>query len=104
MEKLAKVANIEPTLVRVPRDVIAQARAGDAMDEPYISANITTCRPSRRISGRSRRVFKMKLTPFEVGLKEMYKWYPRNHKSRTASFEFDEKLLALAKTGSPASV
>ena len=34
VEKLAKAANVEPTLVRVPRDVIAQA-GGNAMDEPY---------------------------------------------------------------------
>ena len=34
VEKLAKAANVEPTLVRVPRDVIAQA-GGNAMEEPY---------------------------------------------------------------------
>jgi len=49
-------------------------------------------------------MLKMKLTPFEVGLKETYRWYMRNHKPRTSGFEFDDKLLALAKTGSPASV
>ena len=50
------------------------------------------------------RVLKMKLTPFEVGLKETYKWYVRNHKPRTAGFEFDDKVLAFAKTGSALSV
>jgi hypothetical protein len=49
-------------------------------------------------------VLKMKLTPFEAGLKDTYKWYTRNHKPRTSGFEFDDKLLAMAKTGSPASV
>ena len=34
VERLAKAANVEPTLVRVPRDVIQQA-GGNAMDEPY---------------------------------------------------------------------
>src|SRR4051812_48917940 len=34
IEKLAKVANIEPTLVRIPRDVIAHA-GGNAMEEPF---------------------------------------------------------------------
>jgi hypothetical protein len=46
----------------------------------------------------------MKLTPCEVGLKDTYKWYLRNHKPRTAGFEFDDKVLALAKTGSAMSV
>ena len=103
VEKLGKVANIEPTLVRVPRDVIAQA-GGNAMDEPYYFGEYYDLPPITENIGKVTRVFKMKLTPFEVGLKEMYKWYLRNHKPRTASFEFDEKLLALAKTGSPASV
>ena len=49
-------------------------------------------------------MLKMKLTPFETGLKETYKWYTRNHKSRTAGFDFDDKVLVLAKAGSPASV
>ncbi len=46
----------------------------------------------------------MKLTPFDAGLKETYRWYTRNHKARTGGFDFDDKVLALAKTGSPASV
>ena len=54
--------------------------------------------------GKDTRVLKMKLTPFETGLKETYKWYLKNHKPRTAGFEFDDKVLAMAKTGSPLSV
>jgi dTDP-D-glucose 4,6-dehydratase len=54
--------------------------------------------------GKVTRVLKMKLTPFEAGLKETYKWYVRNHKPRTAGFEFDDKVLALAKAGSALSV
>jgi hypothetical protein len=38
------------------------------------------------------------MTPFEAGLKDTYKWYTRNHKPRTAGFEFDDKLLALVKS------
>ena len=58
----------------------------------------------REAIGKVTRVLKMKLTPFEVGLKETFKWYVRNHKPRTAGFEFDDKVLALAKAGSPLSV
>ena len=34
--------------------------------------------------GKVTRMLKMKLTPFDVGLKETYRWYARNHKPRTA--------------------
>jgi dTDP-D-glucose 4,6-dehydratase len=46
----------------------------------------------------------MKMTPFDAGLKETYRWYVRNHKPRSAGFEFDDRLMGMARTGSPASV
>jgi len=103
VEKMAKVAGVEPTLVRVPRDVIAQA-GGNAMDEPYYFGEYLDVPPITENIGKVTRVLKMKLTPFEAGLKDTYKWYSRNHKPRTAGFDFDDKVLALAKSGSPASV
>jgi dTDP-D-glucose 4,6-dehydratase len=51
--------------------------------------------------GNVTRMLQTKLTPFETGLKETYRWYVRNHKPRATGFEFDDKLLALAKTSSP---
>jgi nucleoside-diphosphate-sugar epimerase len=103
VEKLAKAANADPTLVRVPRDTIAQ-NGGSVMDEPFYFGEYFDVPPITENIGKVTRVLKMKLTPFEVGLKETYRWYTRNHKSRTAGFEFDDKLLAVAKTVSPASV
>lgn len=103
VEKLARVANVEPTLVRVPRDLIQQA-GGSAMEEPYYFGEYFDLPPITMNIGKVTRVLKMKLTPFETGLKDTYKWYTRNHKPRTAGFEFDDKVLALVKTGSPASV
>lgn len=103
MEKLAKVANVEPVLVRIPRDIIAQA-GGNAMEEPYYFGEYFDLPPITENIGKVTRVLKMKLTPFDAGLKETYKWYLRNHKPRTAGFEFDDKVLALAKAGSTANV
>ncbi len=103
VEKMAKAANAEPTLVRVPRDTIAQ-NGGNAMEEPYYFGEYFDVPPITENIGKVTRILKMKLTPFEVGLKETYRWYTRNHKPRTAGFEFDDKLLAVAKTVSPASV
>ncbi|HEV2444505.1 MAG TPA: NAD-dependent epimerase/dehydratase family protein, partial [Candidatus Sulfopaludibacter sp.] len=103
VEKLAKAANVEPTLVRIPRDVIQQ-NGGNVMEEPYYFGEYFDLPPITMNIGKVTRVLKMKLTPFEVGLKDTYRWYTRNHKARTAGFEFDDKLLAVAKAGSPASV
>jgi nucleoside-diphosphate-sugar epimerase len=103
VERLAKVAGVEPVLVRVPRDVIQQA-GGNAMDEPYYFGEYLDVPPITENIGKVTRVLKMKLTPFDIALKETYRWYTRNHRSRTAGFDFDDKVLALAKAGSPASV
>jgi nucleoside-diphosphate-sugar epimerase len=103
LERLAKVAGADPTLVRIPRDVIAQA-GGNAMEEPFYFGEYLDIPPITENMGKVTRMLKVKMTPFEAGLKETYRWYQRNHKPRTSTFEFDDKLLALAKTGSPASV
>jgi len=103
VEKLARAANLEATLVRVPRDIIAQA-GGNAMEEPFYFGEYYDLQPITENIGKVTRVLKMKLTPFDVALKETYRWYTRNHKPRTAGFEFDDKILAMANAGSPASV
>jgi nucleoside-diphosphate-sugar epimerase len=103
VEKLAKVSNTEATLARIPRDVIAQA-GGNAMDEPYYFGEYLDVPPITENIGKVTRMLKMKLTPFETGLKETYRWYTRNHKPRTPGFEFDDKLLAMSRTGSAAIV
>jgi len=103
VERLAKAANLEATLVRVPRDIIAQA-GGNAMEEPYYFGEYFDLPPITEYIGKVTRVLKMKLTPFDIGLKETYRWYTRNHKPRTAGFEFDDKVLVMAKAGSTANV
>jgi nucleoside-diphosphate-sugar epimerase len=103
VERLARTANIEAALVRTPRDVIAQA-GGNAMEEPYYFGEYFDLPPITENIGKVTRLLKIKLTPFEQGLKETYRWYTRNHKPRTAGFEFDDKLLSSSRAGSPASV
>jgi 2'-hydroxyisoflavone reductase len=103
VERLAKTANADPILVRMPRDYIQQA-GGNPMDEPYYFGEYLDVPPITMNIGKVSRMLKMKLTPFETGLKETYRWYTRNHRARTAGFEFDDKLLAMAKTVTPAGV
>lgn len=103
VERLAKTANVEPMLARTPRDFIQQA-GGNPMEEPYYFGEYLDLPPITMNIGKVTRMLKMKLTPFETGLKETYRWYLRNHKPRTAGFEFDDKLLAMGKTVTPAGV
>jgi nucleoside-diphosphate-sugar epimerase len=103
VEKLGKIANVEANIVRVPRDIINQA-GGSVLTEPFYFGEYYDLPPITENIGKVTRVLKMKLTPFEAGLKETFKWYTRNHKPRTAGFDFDDKVLALARAGSPASV
>jgi nucleoside-diphosphate-sugar epimerase len=103
VEKLARAANVEPTLARVSRDSIQQL-GGNAMEEPFYFGEYFDLPPITENIGKVTRLLKVPMTPFETGLKETYRWYTRNHKPRTAGFEFDDKLLAMAKSGSPASV
>ncbi len=103
VERLAKTANVDPVMVRVPRDIIAGA-GGNAMDEPYYFGEYLDVPPITENMGKAQRVLKMKLTPFDAGLKETYRWYVRNHKPRTAGFEFDDRVMAMVRTSSPASV
>jgi len=77
---------------------------GSVFTEPFYFGEYYDLPPITENIGKVTRVLKMKLTPFEVGLKETYRWYVRNHKPRTAGFEFDDKVLAFAKTGSALSV
>ena len=74
------------------------------MTEPFYFGEYFDLPPITENIGKVTRLLKMKLTPFDVGLKETYRWYVRNHKPRTAGFDFDEKILSMVKSGSPASV
>jgi 2'-hydroxyisoflavone reductase len=103
VEKLARAANVEATLVRIPRDIIAQA-GGNPMEEPLYFGEYYDLPPITENIGKVTRILKVKMTPFEMGLKETYKWYTRNHKPRTAGFEFDDRLMGMTRAGSPASV
>jgi 2'-hydroxyisoflavone reductase len=103
VEKLAKAAGVEPSIVRVPRDAILQA-GGSAMEEPYYFGQYFDMPPITTYIGKVARLLKLRSTPFEVGLKETYRWYLRNHKPRAIDFSFEDRLLSSARTSSPAGV
>jgi 2'-hydroxyisoflavone reductase len=102
VERLAATVNVEANLIRVPRDFIQQA-GGGVMEEPFYFGEYLDVPPITENIGKVNRLLKLKPTPFEVGLKETYRWYVRNHKM-SASFGFEDKLLAMARTNSAAHV
>jgi hypothetical protein len=83
---------------------VIQQAGGNPMEEPFYFGEYFDVPPITMNIGKVTRLLKMKLTPFDVGLKETYRWYVRNHKPRTAGFEFDERLLGMVKANSPAAV
>jgi 2'-hydroxyisoflavone reductase len=103
VERLASVAGVEPALARIPRDAI-QAAGGNAMTEPFYFGEYLDLPPITEYMGKTPRVLKVPVTPFEVGLKETYRWYSRNHRARSSGFEFDDRLLGLTRANSTAHV
>jgi len=72
VEKLAKVANVEPTLVaRAARRHRASRR--NVFNDPLYFGEYYDLPPITENIGKVTRVLKMKLTPFEAGLKETYR-------------------------------
>ena len=51
VREMAKAAEVEPTLVRVPRDVINEA-GGSVFAEPYYFGSISICRRSPKTSAK----------------------------------------------------
>jgi 2'-hydroxyisoflavone reductase len=103
VERFAKVAGVEPTLVRVPRDVIAQ-NGGGVFEPPFYFGEYFDVAPITENMGKTARILKVKPTPFEAGLKETYRWYTRNYKAAAQDFTLEDRLIATARAGSPASV
>ena len=102
VEKLAKAANVDPALVRMPRDIIAQA-GGNAMAEPFYFGEYFDVPPITEYIGKVTRLLKIDADAVRGRAEGDLPLVPRNHKPRTAGFEFDDKLLGMARTGSPAS-
>ena len=101
VEKFARVAGVEPTLVRVPRDVIA-ANGGSVFEPPYYFGEYFDLPPITENMGKTTRILKVKPTPFETGLKETYKWYARNYKGPAPDYTFEDKLMSAARVSVPA--
>ena len=60
------------------------------------SAFTSTCILITEVIGKVTRVLKIRLTSFDAGLKETYKWYLRHHRNGHMKVDFEDRLIAMA--------
>jgi 2'-hydroxyisoflavone reductase len=94
--EFAKAVGKSPSIVRVPRDLIAR-NGGNAYGEPMYFGQYYDVAPITEAVGRVKRVLNVALTPFAVGLKETLRWYLKHAEERKPDFSFEDKLMRLAR-------
>jgi nucleoside-diphosphate-sugar epimerase len=95
LRAVGRAAGVDPVVVRVPREVIAQV-GGNPMGEPAYFGVYYDVPPITENVTKIARVLGIRPTSFERGLKDTYRWYLRQPK-RTLDFTFEDRLLATAE-------
>jgi 2'-hydroxyisoflavone reductase len=91
----ARAAGKTPEIVRIARDRILEA-GGNPMGEPAYFGIYFDLHPITEVIGKVTRILKIRLTSFDAGLKETYKWYLRHHRNGHMNVDFEDKLIAMA--------
>jgi nucleoside-diphosphate-sugar epimerase len=94
VRELARAASKKPDLVRVPRERIAAA-GGNPMGDPMYFGEYLDLAPITENVSKLQRVLGARLTNFETGLRETYRWYLRQPR-RKCDFDFEDRLIASA--------
>jgi nucleoside-diphosphate-sugar epimerase len=87
-----KPANV----VRIPRERLLRA-GGHPMGPKLYFGMYYDMPPITQITNKSQRILKLKATPFDVGLKETYRWYLRNNSFPKPDYTFEDEMLAKAE-------
>jgi 2'-hydroxyisoflavone reductase len=101
IQAMAATAGKKPNIVRVPRERIAEA-GGDPMGQPAYFGVYLDVPPITEVVVKAKRILGFQPTPFEVGLKETYRWYLRNGKKSKIDYSFEDRLIEMA-TVAPAA-
>ncbi|MEP7364244.1 MAG: NAD-dependent epimerase/dehydratase family protein [Acidobacteriota bacterium] len=96
---MAKIAEVEPLLVRVPRKRIQTAGA-NPFSEPYYFGQYFDLPPITENTSKAHRRLGFTPTPIEQGFAETYRWYLRHHKPQAAGFELEDTLMGKEKKNS----
>ena len=94
VEALARVANLEPTFVGVPRKQIREA-GGQIIGRNLYLGEYLDLPPHTEVVEKAPRLLGVTPTPLETALSAGYAWYLTQPR-RTADYEFEDRVLALA--------
>ncbi len=94
--EFAKAVGKQPSIVRVPRELIVR-NGGNAYSEPMYFGQYYDVPPITEAVGRVKRVLNVALTPFAAGLKETLRWYMKHAAERKPDFGFEDRLIRLAR-------
>jgi 2'-hydroxyisoflavone reductase len=95
VRSFARAAGKTPEIVRISRDKILEA-GGNPMGDPAYFGVYFDLHPITEVIGKVTRVLKIRLTSFDTGLKETYRWYLRHHRNGHMKVDFEDKLIAMA--------
>jgi nucleoside-diphosphate-sugar epimerase len=95
VQAVVAAAGKKPNIVRVPRERIAEA-GGDPMGQPGYFGVYLDVPPITSVVVKAKRILGFQPTPFEVGLKETYRWYSRNVKKSRIDYSFEDRLVEWA--------
>jgi len=100
LQALAKAAKKKLSIVKIPRDRIAEA-GGNPMGDPAYFGVYFDLPPITEAMGKLKRMLKLVPTPFDTALRETYLWYQRHPKTTKLNTDFEDKLIEMAANGMP---
>jgi nucleoside-diphosphate-sugar epimerase len=99
VEALAAAAKKKVEMVRIPREVLLRAGGspmGSQGGAKLYFGQYFDMPPITQVTVKARRVLKLKMTDYSVGLAETYKWYLRHRDFPKQDYAFEDRLLARA--------
>ena len=101
VQAVAAAAGKKPNIVRIPRERIAEA-GGDPIGPPVYFGVYLDIPPITEVVVKAKRILGFQPTPFEIGLKETYRWYLRKAKKSKIDYSFEDRLIEMS-TAAPAA-
>lgn len=93
---IAAAMGKKATTVRVPRETI-ERNGGKMIGEPLYFGEVFDLPPITERVERVKRDLNLKLTPFETGLEQTYRWYNEHGPQRKLDFSFEDRLIREAE-------
>jgi 2'-hydroxyisoflavone reductase len=95
LQAIVAASGKKGNIVRVPRERIVEA-GGDPMGQPAYFGVYLDVPPITEVVVKAKRILGFQPTPFDIGLKETYRWYLRNGKKSKIDYSFEDRLIEMA--------